>query len=199
MKKLLAALSILSIVACSDNSSTTSASNDGATSCNYTFECDSKIHVKNNKIYFENDSIVLSGIFLNHFLEETWSMKDFMNRLENVYWASTTLKDTLLTETQVAENEHHSSFILMPPDEDKLIKYNSTDAILPIIEQTYQSCQNDPGCYIQYQARLQNPDNDKIRDAENWLKLVSIKNDLTGESICKLANTECKKERYVTE
>ena len=185
MKKLLAALSILSIVACSDNSSTTSASNDGATSCNYTFECDSKIHVKNNKIYFENDSIVLSGIFLNHFLEETWSMKDFMNRLENVYWASTTLKDTLLTETQVAENEHHSSFILMPPDEDKLIKYNST--------------QNDAGCYIQYQARLQNPDNDKIRDAENWLKLVSIKNDLTGESICKLANTECKKERYVTE
>ena len=208
-------LGILLITACSDDSSSdaknpasTGNDNNEVSSCDYTFECESAIHVKDGVLYTSNDSIVFSGPFLHTARRDDWTLSDFMNRLEESYWSSFTLKDTLLTETQVKEKQHHVAFKLSTDDQITFALYSDQESILSFVTDSYNECRQDPNCYIMYQARLdgtENPLNGEIvidstsikNDIQNFMKLRAL--DLEGESTCKLTNTKCKKDQYVTD
>ncbi|WP_405343103.1 hypothetical protein [Fibrobacter sp.] len=199
-KILLAALCATFIVACSDDSSSTSATNNEVTSCSYTFECNASTHVKDNKIYIENDSIVLSNLFLNYAHSDSWTMANYMKRLNETYWDSFILKDTLLTDSQVSENEHHAAFASTTDDEIIFTTYGSPEGAEQFVANTYQECKTDDICSMMFQNSItEKEDSLKANDIENFVKLSKYYSKLSGESTCNLAKTECKKERYVTE
>ncbi len=200
-------LGILFITACSDDSSSdaknpasTGNDNNEVTSCDYTFECESAIHVKNSVLYTDNDSIIFSGPFLHTATKDDWKLSSFMKRLEETYWTSFTLKDTLLTETQAEENQHHAVFKLSADDQITFASFSNQESILSFVTDSYNECKQDPYCYLMYQVRLDGSaiDSTSIKnDVQNFTKLRSL--NLEGESTCKLTNTKCKKDRYVTD
>ena len=200
-KIILVLLGTVLFTACSDdgnygavNQASTGSGNNEATSCNYTFECESDIQVKNGVIYTSNDSIVFSGQFLYKGKHDDWTLSNFMKRLEETYGTSFTLKDTLLTETQLKEKQHKAAFELSMVDFLVFAIDCQQEDTYALVTNSYDECRkNDPACYVMYQASLEDEAtiNAEIsRDVENFTKLCSL--DLKRESTCKLTNTECK-------
>ena len=215
-------LGILLFSACSGDSNNGSVNqtslgsgNNEVSSCNYTFGCESAtfesgstLHVKDGILYTNNDSIVFSGPFLYMAKQDDWTLSDFMKRLEDTYWTSFTLKDTLLTEAQVEENLHYAGFKLTTADEIIFGMFSTQEEILFFVTKAYNECKQDPNCYLMYQARLdgtENPLNGEVEidstsiknDVQNFTKLRTL--DLEGYSNCKLTSTKCTKDRYVTD
>lgn len=199
-KIILVLLGMVLITACSDdgnygavNQASTGSGNNEVTSCNYTFECESDIQVKNGVIYTSNDSIVFSVLFLYRGKHDDWTLSNFMKRLEETYGTSFTLKDTLLTETQIKEKQHKAAFELSMVDNLVFATDCFQAGTQALVEYNYEECRNNPACYLMYQASLEDEatrNADLSRDVENFTKLCSL--DLKSESTCKLTNTECK-------
>lgn len=242
-------LGILLITACSDDNESTSATNNEVTSCNYSFKCENEpnIYVENEKIYTSNDSIFFTNILIEMASIDNWNLNDFINRLSESYWKSFTLNDTLLTETQISNFQHHSIFKLTESDQKFFSSISSLEKIQAFVEKTYNACKEDIKCVTMNQDALnyeydnepedsqiyssasgwdiapepqpskQTEENNSInsnsnrlgkpettngfnpisRDIENLEKLSKL--NFEGESTCKLVDTNCKKDRYVTD
>ena len=206
MIKLLFAATILFIVACSDDSSNTAEAyqkNNTVLNCNYTFECKhaSEIIFDNNIIYTNNDSIVFTDLFQNTLamqsIDGIWALSSFMQRMKENCTKTYSLNDTLLTEAQVIEQEQKQiSFLTSVDDELIFMSYNDYEHIFSLVQRTYQQCNQDPICTATYYDILKS-DSAIASDVINFQKLRNL--ILEDESICKLSNTECNREKIVTD
>ena len=199
-KIILVLLGMVLFTACSDdgnygavNQASTGSGNNEVTSCNYTFECESDIQVKNGVIYTSNDSIVFSDLFLYTGKKDNWTLSNFMKRQEESYRTSFTLKDTLLTESQVKEKQHKAAFELSMVDNLVFAIDCQQEEAQALVAYNYEECRTEPSCYAKFQDRLEDEaktNADQSSDVENFMKLCTL--GLEGESMCKLTNTECK-------
>lgn len=192
-KALFALFFILIITACSDNNSTNAASavnvNSENTICDYTFECNAEINVKGNVVYTKSDTLVFSKAFVAKAGNSDWAFSDLLRRINNSK-DTLILKDTLLTESMISKIQHHFDFKLNLNDQ---IAFASNEQDLDVIaEDAYYRCSTDVSCkYL-----LTDPI-DKLTDISNFWNLKSLINE--GKSTCKLTNTECQKDQYVTD
>lgn len=207
MKKILLTLfSIILITACSDDNSasttTTTGSNDTKI-CDYTFECELDIVVKDNKIYTKDDSIVFSDPFFTYARRDNWKLSDFINRL-SASSTTFTIEDTLLTEIQV-ENIHHLPSEWDEQDEITFATYQDDLSIRAMIKSAYNECMEDSECYQKNHCLFYDDidgcnetDYIGIDDKSNFQK-ISNKDFLKNESTCKLIDTKCRTNNYVVD
>ena len=193
-KILFAVLCILFITACTDKNSTNTTSAESfypeTAICNYTFECNSEINVKGNVVYTENDSLVFSNAFVAKAGNSEWTFSDLLKKINSK--DTLFLKDTLLTESMITKitNQHHFDFKLNINDQ-RFFASNEQDLNV-LVEDAYYRCSTDLCC-----EHFLTDSIDKLTDISNIGKLKNLINE--GKSTCKLTNTECKKDQYITD